>query len=589
MDTNWFSYIPHHTAADILAHPDVSPVGREQRFTAVSLFADISGFTAVAEALGKTGRSGTEELTALLNAYFEPMIDLIESYGGIVGKFGGDAMTVVFPYDDSTHADTVVRAVQCAFELQANLRRSATVNTSAGIFRLGVKIGLAQGSVLATSVGVADIRLEYIIAGSAIDRCAEAEHHASRGEIVVANDLLPYLESPDIVDEREGHSVLATIGGHIGGAPLAPLGAVPDEMINTVAAYLHPAVVERISSDLSGFINEHRKVTALFVSFDGFDYDGDAQASAKLQAYFDQVVRVVQHYDGYLNKIDMGDKGSKYIVLFGAPIAHENDEERALRCALELRALSMPIRVGINTDFVYSGRVGSDRRQEYTVMGDGVNLAARLMQAAQPGQIMVSSSTRRYVPEVFVWETFAPIRVKGKTEPISVYGLDAMRTRPSGDLRLPTYSLPMVGRADSLAVLRERFALALSGHGQVVAISADAGMGKSRLAAEFLAGADIQRFSGECESYGTTIPYQVWRPIWRGFFGLNEGDDAEQVAARLAAISPDFVQRMPLLAPILNLEIPDNDFTRTLEGQMRVDLAHALLLDCSAPPRSGAP
>src|SRR5512137_799725 len=98
MPSTWQPYLPHYLLRELSSHPQRSLVGFEQRFDAVVLFADVSGFTAMSEALGATGKSGTEELTDLLNRYFAPMIALIHSYGGVIGKFGGDAMTVLFAY-----------------------------------------------------------------------------------------------------------------------------------------------------------------------------------------------------------------------------------------------------------------------------------------------------------------------------------------------------------------------------------------------------------------------------------------------------------------------------------------------------------
>src|SRR5262245_4738023 len=107
MDSLWLSYVPQLFARDILAHPGESPVGREQRLEVVGLFADCSGFTPISEALSKVGRDGAEELTRTLNSYFDPMIDLIHSYGGIIGKFAGDAMTIIFPRSRASRAAIV--------------------------------------------------------------------------------------------------------------------------------------------------------------------------------------------------------------------------------------------------------------------------------------------------------------------------------------------------------------------------------------------------------------------------------------------------------------------------------------------------
>src|SRR5256885_11847263 len=110
MSSAWLSYVPYALAQQILEHPGESPVGWDRRMDVVALFADVSGFTPISEALSKVGKVGAEELTQILNSYFEPMIDLIQSYGGIIGKFGGDAMTVLFPYIRRTRANAARRA-----------------------------------------------------------------------------------------------------------------------------------------------------------------------------------------------------------------------------------------------------------------------------------------------------------------------------------------------------------------------------------------------------------------------------------------------------------------------------------------------
>src|SRR5262245_10787257 len=209
MNASWLSYVPYHVARDILRQRGTDVLGRAERFDAVALFADVSGFTAMSEELGKAGRLGTEELTAILNSYFEPMIALIESYGGIVGKFGGDAMTVLFPYTRRTQAAAVRRAMQCALDMQARMDRYASIPTSVGTFSLAMKAGLALGQVLCTTVGDSAARLEYIIAGRVLDRCADAEHHATKGEVVVHDTLLEYVGDASVVEERGGFSCIA--------------------------------------------------------------------------------------------------------------------------------------------------------------------------------------------------------------------------------------------------------------------------------------------------------------------------------------------------------------------------------------------
>ena len=166
MSLSWLSYVPYNVAHDILQQPTTSPaVYRPQRREAVALFADVSGFTAVSEALGHAGRTGTEELTQILNAYFETMIDLIRAYGGIIGQFGGDSLTVLFPYTEDTQAATTRRAIQCALDMQASMDRYESIPTRVGTFKLSMKAGLAAGCFLCMTVGDLDVGLKFLFAG----------------------------------------------------------------------------------------------------------------------------------------------------------------------------------------------------------------------------------------------------------------------------------------------------------------------------------------------------------------------------------------------------------------------------------------
>lgn len=588
MQTVWLSYVPHHVAADLLNPVQSRSPGESVKLTVVALFADVSGFTALSEALGKSGRSGTEELTTLLNSYFEPMIDLIHTYGGIIGKFSGDAMTVLFPFNAGNKKAVVRRAIQCAVEMQSNMSDYQDIPTSAGPFSLAMKAGLALGPVICTTVGVNNLRLEYVVAGSVLDRCAEAEHLANKGEIVIDNSLLHFAGQMHNVKEGNGFSSISFLKRRPAKAPLPNLPAVDKDVSQVVADYIHPNLVQRIKQGQSGFINEHRLVTVMFVRFSDFDYDHDPGVGEALQIYLSAVIKIIARYDGYLNKIDMGDKGSKFIVLFGAPLAHEDDETRAIHCALELKTMSdIQVQIGISTGFVYCGRVGSRRRQEYTVMGDTVNLATRLMQHAQPDQILISERTHQGGGNSFRYTALPPIRFKGKSFPLKVYAVQGLLETTAVSRFDKGVILPFVGRQTEINQIEQTIQFANEGRGRVIGITAGAGVGKTRFSSECIQLAVSNGFSsyvGTCQSYGRNRPYLVWREIWRAFFNLDNSSpikrQIEILKEQLTAVSPRLLPRLPLLNPLLNLPIPDNHLTRVLEGQLKVDSLKSLLLEC---------
>ena len=588
MSSIWQSFIPYHIAQDLAERPSFPLTSVEQRLTAVALFADVSGFTAISEVLGAAGKAGSEELTTILNSYFGPMIALIRSYGGIIAKFGGDAMMVFFPYEQSSAVDTVVRAVQCALDMQTRMADYQAIQTQAGTFSLAMKAGLAAGPLLCTTVGHSALRLESVVAGTVLDRCAEAEHHAQAGEVVLHQELLTITDAIAVVPRQGDFSLVKTVNRPVQRAPLPPIAKLSPSTIETIAAYMHPVIAQRIRTGQTRFINEHRRATTLFVSFPGFDYDDDPDVGEKLQIYLYRVIQTVERYDGYLNKVDMGDKGSKYIILFGVPIAHEDDEDRALRCALEIQSLpGTAVRIGVNTGFVYSGQVGSELRQEYTVMGDAVNLAARLMQSAAWGQIIVSQPTRAATGKAFNWGQEQSLQVKGKTHAITCCPLQGLKRPAALQLQEPVYALPMIGRETELQQIQQRLALARQGRGQIIGITAEAGMGKSRLAAEVIKQAIEQGFAGyggECLSHGVNSSYLVWHNLLRGFFDFDPFGTIEKqikhLEAELTAIDPTLIPRLPLLNRALNLAIPDNDFTRPMDAKLQKTSREALIVDC---------
>jgi predicted ATPase/class 3 adenylate cyclase len=368
----------------------------------------------------------------------------------------------------------------------------------------------------------------------------------------------------------------------------------PDSLSESqLRSWLLPPVYERLNAGKGEFLAELRPAAVLFLSFRGIDYDGDETAGAKLDAYIRWVQNVLVRYDGYLLQLTVGDKGSYLYAAFGALIAHEDDAARAVSAALELRAppghldFINQVQIGLSQGQIFAGAYGGTMRRTYGGLGDEVNLAARLMQAAGPDQVLVSSPARQSTGDLFAWDTLPPFKVKGKTQPVQAFSLVGLKERPAIRLQEPTYTLPMVGREAELNLIEQKLSLAVAGHGQIVALSAEAGMGKSRLVAEVIRLANDRQFvgyGGECQSYGTNISYLVWQPIWRSFFGIDPAwDTAKQVnvlARQLRLIDPALEPRLPLLGLALGLSLPDNDLTRSFDAKLRKESLESLLVDC---------
>ncbi len=558
-----------------------------------ALFADISGFTALMEALSRAlgPRRGAEELTRCLNDVYDALIAEIHRYGGSVIGFAGDAMTCWFDHDPGP------RAAACALAMQEAMRRFEAIPIPpAQSVALAAKAAVAAGPARRFEVGDPEIQRIDVLAGATLARVAEAEHTATKGDVVLDEAAVAGADGAARVAEwrvepetGRRFAVVPALARPVADAPWPEPGVLTQEQARP---WLLPPVYERVHSGQGAFLAELRPVVTLFLAFSGIDYDADMDAAQRLDAYIRWVQRVLDRYGGHLLQIIIGDKGSYLYAAFGAPVAHGDDATRAVAASLELQEPHPALhngapRIGIAEGRAYAGAYGGQTRRTYGILGDAVNLAARLMQSAPAGGILASDGVHRAAARGFTWESLPPLRLKGKSELVAAFRLIAAVQRRVARLQEPRYTLPLVGRQAELAAIEEALTKTLSGRGQIVSITAEAGMGKSRLVAEAVRLATARElgvYIGECQSYGANTSYLVWESIWRTFFGLDGVDSLDEqldaLKAQLAAIDPALVPRLPLLGVALNLPIPDNDLTRSLDAKLRKTSLEALLVDC---------
>ncbi|MBI4317541.1 MAG: AAA family ATPase, partial [Chloroflexi bacterium] len=569
-----------------------------------ALFADISGFTPLSEALTRAygQRRGSEQLSHVLNQVFDSLIVEVNRYGGSVVSFAGDAITCWFDADNSEDGvlSTALRAVTAGFAIQQAMQCFSSISIPGyPPVSLAVKVAVASGPARRFVVGDPDLQLIPVLTGVTLGRMAAAEHHTDKGEVVVDEPTMAFLA--DQVRVREWHddpdsgwrfAVVEEL--HAKATPLPwphPRNSMSAE--DQLRPWVLPAIYRQLQAGLGEFLTELRPVVPLFLRFGGIDFKDDPEAGTKLDAFVRWVQRVADRYEGTLLVVLFGDKGSYLYMAFGAPVAHEDDARRAISAALELRTppaqfdFITGVQIGISSGTVLAGAYGGSTRRTYGTLGDEVNLSARLMQSAQLGQVLVSPSVQQATARDFNWEALPHMPVKGKSEPVTPYCLVGARVGPTIRLQQPRYALPIVGRQHELAVAKQKLDQALEGSGQIVGITAEAGLGKSRLMAEVVSRISAQGlicYGGECQSYGTNSPYLVWRPIWQAIFGLEPGwsieDQVRLVEERLAQIDQSLVHRLPLLGVLLNLPIPDNDLTRSFDAKLRKTSLEALLVDC---------
>jgi len=194
--------------------------------------------------------------------------------------------------------------------------------------------------------------------------------------------------------------------------------------------------------------------------------------------------------------------------------------------------------MGINTGSVFVGAIGEDLRMDYTAVGDTTNLAARLLSLAGPGQVLVSAQTHRLTDGFFEFEDLGEFEVKGKTEPVRVYGVTReIRGRTRLEVSKDRGLTPLVGRERELERLTEAYRRAARGEGAVILLTGHPGVGKSRLLYEFLHSLEdtgALELEATCLSYGASIPYHPISELFRRYLGLTEGLGGEEIRRRVA-------------------------------------------------------
>jgi predicted ATPase/class 3 adenylate cyclase len=326
----------------------------------------------------------------------------------------------------------------------------------------------------------------------------------------------------------------------------AQRGALGDAVVDPALAALREQLSQLDVAVPSGAADDERKiVTVLFADVTGFTALAEKldpeEVRALINDCFECLVPVVQKYGGTIDKFI----GDEIMALFGAPLAHEDDPERALRTALEMmEAISgfncahetkLGLHLGVNTGPVIAGKIGTESRREYSVMGDSVNLAARLEDASSSGEIFVGPNTYRRTAALFDFEKLPPLSLKGKEKVVQCYRLIGLKTTPRSARGIEGLRAPLIGRDREINQIRSALAKLQIARGTILAIVGEAGFGKSRLLAEghaCLNGNAIWA-EGRALSYTAGMSYWLAREILLSLLGIKSDAPASAVEQAL--------------------------------------------------------
>lgn len=514
-------------------------------------FVDISGFTQLTERLARQGRVGAEQMSDILNGTFANLLMIAYGDGASLVKWGGDAVLLLFHGDE--HAQ---RAARAAYRMRKRMHRIGRLNTPAGRVLLRMSVGIHSGTFHFVLVGDPEIHRELIVSGPAASRTAEMEALATADEIALSPETARLLD-PSVLGEARGAAVLLDAEPRLDDRPRParqPLDGID------LATVLPPAIRAHLLS-ASGE-PEHRNIAVAFVEFSGTDRLLTEQGPEALAAAIDQLVRNVQRSTAWHGatffESDINRDGGKIMLTAGAPRSSGSDEDRLLRACRQIMEGqgTLPLRIGVNCGPVFAGDFGPSFRRTYSVKGDAINLAARVMGKARPGQILATLTVLERAASVFELEEVAPFLVKGKEQPIKAAGVGALLGRRP---RSGPATSALVGRGAELEQLRSALVRARSGHGVVVDLAGEAGIGKSRLVEEVLGATKLPTHVIRCDEYESTTPYRSMASLVRDVMGVAPDAKGASIAAALRRTAEKYdtslLPWLPLVADVLDVEM----------------------------------
>ncbi|RLB06341.1 MAG: guanylate cyclase [Deltaproteobacteria bacterium] len=347
-------------------------------------------------------------------------------------------------------------------------------------------------------------------------------------------------------------------------------------------SYTPPHLIEKILVNRSAIEGERKLVTVLFADVANYTSFSEKLDPEEVHQVMDSCFRLlleeVHRFEGTINQFT----GDGIMALFGAPLAHEDHAQKACFAALSIQralknfskqikkqyGLDFRMRIGLNSGLVIVGTIGDDLRMDYTALGDTTNLAARVEEAAKPGQILVTENTYRIASDYFEFESIGLINFKGKTEPTEVYRLlSPGKALTRLDVSLAKGLSQFTGREAELQTLGNLFKKACNSRGQIAAIVGNVGVGKSRLVFEFrqsLPRGDYLYLEGRCLPYGSSMAYLPILDILRTLFKIKDGENRNVIYLKIK----DYVSNLdfnaekilPAIYEMFSLGIDSSDF-----------------------------
>ncbi len=581
------SFVPELARRRIVASIGDQSACRPETFPAAVVFADVSGFTRLASSLSELGAEGAEQLTQLLNAYYGALIDLIDRHGGDVVRFAGDSLLAVWPAGggiDSQNclAEQVRRAAECCLEVQSRLTGFRVTDE----VRLSLRVSITADELTACHIGGVQDHWQLAVLGPPLEQLRLADARCPVGAVMASPQAVEAAQG-GLIGERfeDGFLLLRQLVVVPEPRPLSRVSVQPVHR-SRLRQFVPETVLARIDAGQEEWLADLLHVAVVFLQLSWPEAPAPANAE-RLHTAMRVLQAAAARCGGEVLQLMIDDKGTVGIVAFGLP--PRGGEGRAARALAMVEGLAEPlgqagIRVsaGVAAGEAFCGPLGGAHHQQYTVIGNVMNLAARLMQHAQ-GDTRCDMRVQRESSGKFCLEPLAPVRFKGFAEPQPVFRLAPGRVASNGpELSPATRECALVGRSEQIASIRHLIESCLTGQNARVMVEGEPGIGKSELLGATSKEAlelGVTPLVGECSLIEPSTAYYPWRQVFSQLLELDREPSLEARQKRLFEHLPSEHHRLaPLLNPLLDVKLPVNEIIEQLAGKTWADNLHEVLI-----------
>ena len=586
-------FLPEHLGAEILAGH--SPDAFRQCEGVVLLF-DLCAFTQLTSRLQQSGPRGAELLKETLTRLYTRVTSLIRDLDGSILQYAGDSVLAGFNYGEHQQQEGLSQVTECAHKILEA--------ASADYGELTRLFGVMQGRI-----GVAPGRFERHILGNEKTPFLMVAWTGPAIQTAVRAIGLAIPGTARILPKQDRSRGPAIAADGDSGAHESPYGQDNDPMDairptrsvtrDILRRFVPPILIPQIREGTEGFRGAFRSITCAFVQYSDDKALSDDSRNRQLQQLFEVLTREAAVYGGLLTQSDCSAGSMIFLFLFGAPVALDNKELAAARFAERLRenraekGLPGRCRIGITTGYGYVGEVGGRDRKAFSVIGESINHAARLMHSADPDEIYLDGQTAKRTQGQFRFGR-RTVLLKGFPAPIEVFPLEGAAEQTV--LHELQSSEPIVGRRRELASLRLLVRRTKQGLGSILVVSGQAGVGKSRLAAALVDLAGRQAcfiLAGACRQYEIATPFSALKESVLHFLGVEDPRDrtrpSTDFTSAAAALEPELAAYAPALLNLLGLATHEPTHVGTIDHRTRRERMFRLLVRLLKDRSRGTP